>query len=402
MTAWKKIKNKYPQIGVVILAYVAFIALGMPDGLLGVAWPSIRNSFSVPLDSAGLLLFAGVTGYLTSSFMSGPLITRFGVGFVLAASCALTGIGLIGYTLVSFWWMMILLGVVAGLGAGAIDAGLNAYVAEHFKEGLMQWLHASYGIGITLGPIIMTTALMSFNSWRMGYCIVGGFQLLLAACFVMTLPTWDKKVSNVENKDSGNRTVQKTTMSETLRRPKVWLSALLFFIYTGCEVSLGIWAYTLLTESRGIKPEIAGLLVGSYWGTFTVGRFLAGFYAKRAGVNFLVISGLAAAIFGTILLWWNPATIINLIAVALIGFAIAPIFPAMVSGTSKRVGEHFTTNTIGLQMAAGAAGTAAVSGFVGVLARQISIEVVPVCLMILFSVLLGLYLLAIKSGTNNP
>jgi len=218
----------------------------------------------------------------------------------------------------------------------------------------------------------------------------------------MTLPVWDKKENNIENKDSKSTTAQKTTMRETLRRPQVWLSGLLFFIYTGGEVSLGIWAYTLLTESRGIKPEVAGLLVGSYWGTFTVGRFLAGFYARRWGVNLLVTGGLVAAIFGTLLLWWNPATITNLIAVALIGFAIAPIFPAMISTTSKRVGVNFASNTIGLQMALGSVGAAAIPGFVGVLARQISIEVVPVCLFILFSVQFGLYLFSLKCGTNNP
>src|SRR4030042_9398 len=145
MRALSKIKQ-YPKIGLVLLAYVAFIALGMPDGLLGVAWPSIRAGFSVPLDAVGLLLSAAVAGYLTSSFLSGPLIARLGVGNVLAASCAMTGAGLIGYTLAPAWWMMVLIGVVAGLGAGAIDAGLNTYVAAYFGEGLMQWLHACYGI----------------------------------------------------------------------------------------------------------------------------------------------------------------------------------------------------------------------------------------------------------------
>ncbi len=157
MKLWYKITH-YPKISLVILAFIAFIALGMPDGLLGVAWPSIRTSFSVPLDAIGMFLPVTVAGYLTSSFLSGPLISRWGIGKVLTASCALTGLALVGYTLVPVWWMMVMLGILAGLGAGAIDAGINSYVAAHFGEGLMQWLHASYGIGITLGPIIMTIA----------------------------------------------------------------------------------------------------------------------------------------------------------------------------------------------------------------------------------------------------
>jgi fucose permease len=349
---WIKVKQ-YPKIGLVVLAYIAFISLGMPDGLLGVAWPSVRASFSIPVDAVGLLLSATVAGYLTSSFLSGPLIARLGVGNVLAASCAMTGAGLIGYTLVPAWWMMVLLGVVAGLGAGAIDAGLNTYVAAYFGAGMMQWLHACYGIGVTLGPVIMTIALTAQNSWRVGYRVVGGFQLALAACFALTLPIWNQKEAPIGSEVPKRLTDYKTPLVKTMLQSRVWLSVLLFFLYTGSEVSLGTWAYTLLTESRGIHPQGAGLLVGSYWAFFTVGRILAGLYAKRVGVNRLVLGGLIAALLGAVLLWWNPANVANLIAVPLIGFAIAPIFPALVSGTSQRVGVHYAANTIGMQMAAG-------------------------------------------------
>jgi MFS family permease len=146
------------KLPLILLAFIAFVALGMPDGLLGVGWPSIRSDFSMPLDAIGVFLIAVVIGYMTSSFLSGTLLARMGVGRMLAASCLLTGLSLIGYTLVPQWWMMVLLGVFAGLGAGAIDAGLNTYVAAHFGEGLMQWLHASWGVGITLGPLSLDFA----------------------------------------------------------------------------------------------------------------------------------------------------------------------------------------------------------------------------------------------------
>jgi fucose permease len=382
----------YSKLSLILLAYLAFIALGMPDGLLGIAWPSIRVGFSIPLDSLGLLLFAGVTGYMTSSFLSGVLIARMGVGNLLAVSCALTGMALVGDTLVPSWWMMVLLGVVAGLGAGAIDAGLNTYVAAHFGEGLMQWLHASYGIGVTLGPIIMTLSLTALNSWRVGYRIVGGFQFFMAASFVLTLSLWNAR--DDASKESGQEkrlTDYKTPMGETMRQPRVWLSVLLFFLYVGAEVTLGTWAYSLLTESRGVPPQTAGFWAGSYWATFTIGRVLAGLYAKRLGINTLVQGGVVLAFLGAALLWWNPSQLVNLLAVALMGFAIAPVFPALMSGTSRRVGVHFTANTIGMQMAASGLGTAIIPSLVGVLARQISLEVVPVCLVILFAGLFGAY-----------
>lgn len=392
--------KRYSRLSQILLAYVAFIALGMPDGLLGVAWPSIRAHFSIPLDAIGMLLTAAVAGYMTSSFLSGPLITRLGVGRVLAASCAMTGVALISYTLVPSWWMMVALGVMAGLGAGAIDAGLNTYVAAHFGEGLMQWLHASYGIGVTLGPIIMTIALTSLDSWQMGYRVVGGFQLALAACFVLTLAMWNKKETSVGSEEPKRLTDYKTPMGETLRQPRVWLSALLFFLYCGAEVALGTWTYSLLIGSRGIAPAIAGLWAGSYWATFTIGRMAGGLYAKRVGVNLMVLGGLAGAFCGAALLGWNPSPSANLLAVALIGFSIAPIFPALMSGTSQRVGAHFAANTIGLQMAAVGLGTAVIPSLVGVLARQVSLEIVPISMAVVFAALFGLYALAIRSSSK--
>ncbi len=395
MSFFTKVKQ-YPKTGLVILSFIAFVALGMPDGLLGVAWPSIRSGFSIPLDALGMFLTALVIGYMTSSFFSGPIVTRVGVGKVLAISCTLTGIALFGYTFVPEWWMMVLLGVVAGFGAGAIDAGLNTYVAAHFSEGLMQWLHASWGVGITLGPIIMTLGLSATDTWHTGYRIVGGFQLFLAACFVLTLPMWTDNDKPTAHDEPKKLTDYKTPMSETMRQPRVWMSALLFFLYVGAEGALGTWIYTLLTESRGIDPTLAGFWAGSYWATFTVGRVIAGLFANRIGTNKLVIGGLIGALIGAVLLVWNPSEAVNLLAVAIIGFCIAPIFPAMMSGTSKRVGEHFAANTIGMQMTATGLGTAVIPGVMGVVAKQVSLETIPLILLGVYVGLLGVYLAVSK------
>ena len=392
----KRIKD-HPKFGLILLAYIAFIALGMPDGLMGVAWPSIRNGFSIPLDALGSLLAVSVTGYIISSFISGRLISRLGVGRILAVSCAMTGLALLGYTLVPQWWMMVSLAIFSGLGAGAIDSGLNAYVASHFSEGLMQWLHASYGVGVTIGPLIMTLALNSFNSWRVGYLITASFQLLLALIFSLTLPMWKDNVQSDGVEKPKILTDYKTSLRETLHQSQVWLSLLQFFLYVGSEVSIGIWTYSLLTESRGIQPETAGLWTGSYWAMFTVGRAVAGLFAKKVGVNKLVIGSLGLAISMAGLLWWNPAPWTNLVAVALIGLAIAPIFPALVSGTSQRVSPRFAANTIGMQMSASGLASVVIPSLLGVLARYINLEVIPIYLFALFVAQVGLYLLGMKS-----
>lgn len=395
MSIWKRVR-RYPRLGLVLLAFIAFVALGLPDGLLGVGWPSIRASFSIPLDAIGMFLAACVAGYTTSSFLSGFLLSRLGVGRMLAASCLLTGLALLGYTFVPQWWMMVLLGVFSGLGAGAIDAGLNTYVAAHFGEGLMQWLHASWGVGITAGPLIMTLGLSAQNTWRLGYRVVGGFQIVLAACFALTMAMWGRKGAQAGGEPQKRLTDYRTPVGETLRWPQVWLSVVLFFLYVGTEGSLGTWTYTLLTESRGVDKTLAGFFAGSYWFTFTAGRIVAGLFARRLGVHKLVLGGVVGALLGTGLLAWNPIEVANVAAVGIIGLSIAPIFPAMMSGTRMRVGDRYAANTIGMQMAATGLGAAVIPGLMGVLARRLSLEVIPVCLLAILAGLLGVYLLAAR------
>lgn len=387
-------KKQVPKIGLILLVFLAFISLGLPDGLLGVAWPTIHTDFHISLDSLGMLLYACTAGYLTSSFFSGKVISRWGVGGVLAASCALTGLGLIGYTLVPAWWMMVALGVVAGLGAGAIDSGLNTYVAANFKESLMQWMHACYGIGVTLGPIIMTNGLQLLGSWRIGYVIVGVAQLALALSFLFSLKMW-RQPDTEQPDESKQITDYRTPIRETLRSPMVWLSALLFFIYTGTEAALGTWVYTLLTQSRHIDTQIAGYLSSSYWITFTIGRALAGLCTHKIKIPNLLRISICCAIAGAVLLLWNPSNVVSIIGVAIIGFSIAPIFPGLVSDTSARVGDRHTANTIGMQMCGAGLGAATIPTVIGILAENVSLESIPVCMVVLYFTLLGFYTLSL-------
>jgi fucose permease len=229
--------------------------------------------------------------------------------------------------------------------------------------------------------------------------VVSVFQIVMAACFALTLPLWDQRRKPTEVAEPMRLTDYKTPLRETLRHPRVWLSALLFFLYVGAEVSLGTWTYSLLVEARGVNPTTAGFWAGSYWATFTVGRILAGLYAKRIGVKLLVKISLVSALLGSVILVWNPSQLANVIAVALIGFSIAPIFPALISGTSERVGEHLAANTIGMQMTASGLGTAVIPSLLGVLARRFSLEAIPVCLVGVFAILLGFFLLS--SQTNQ-
>jgi fucose permease len=383
-------------VGLILLIFIAFIALGMPDGLLGVGWPSIRASFNVPIDALGALLFVSMIGYLTSSFLSGELTRRWGVGRLLTVSCALTGAGLIGYTFVPQWWMMVALGLAAGMGAGGIDSSLNAYVARHYSAGLMQWLHASYGVGITAGPLIMTVALTNFQEWRLGYLLVGAVQLVLAVTFWVTLPIWQQ--NNNTTVEMPTEPQEEVNLGQTLKHHRVWLSMLLFFFYVGSEVTMGTWVYSLLTEGRGVEPQLAGYFAGSYWFTFTVGRILAGLVTRKINIQSLVKVCIVAALLAGVVLGLNLSTWVNLAAVSVIGFAFAPIFPGLISGTPRRVGQQHSNNSIGMQTAAGSLGGTALTSLVGVLARSYGLEVVPSAMVAFLVCLLVGYIIFERRG----
>lgn len=376
-------------LALVILTFVAFVSLGMPDGLLGVAWPRMRLAFGQQLDALGLLLGSMTAGYLVSSFAVGWIMRRLGVGRLLGFSSLATAAALLAYTLVPWWFLVLPFGALAGLGAGAIDAGLNSYVEANFGEGLMQWLHASFGIGITMGPAIMTAGIALFDAWRPGYWIVAALQLILAGIFLVRHKQWDAPAAPEASEKPAPAATPASqpaaqgrvdhSFGHTLRWWRSWVSALVFFLYCGVELGIGHWAYTILTEARQVEPGLAGLLVTLYWGMFTVGRILAGFAARRLGAMQLVWGGMALALAGLGLFAWNPVPLVGFAGLALIGLAIAPIFPGLVSSTAQRVGDGHTASTIGMQMSFASLGVGILPGLYGSLAKIMELDIIPVC-----------------------
>lgn len=366
-----------------ILAYIGFISIGLPDGLLGVAWPSVRESFHISLDDTGALLGAVAVGYLIASFNNGPVVARLGVGLVLTVSSLIVGVGLFGYALSPLWYAMIVAGFAVGVGSGAVDAGLNTYVATHYSPAVLNWLHASFGLGTALGPAIMTLILNGGMSWRWGYVLIGGSQLALAVCFGLTMNQWLKPgPSHQPPSSSAAGADTEPDTRHVLQLPVVWGSVLLFFIYAGAEVSVGQWAYTLFTESRSIKPVTAGIWVSIYWGVFTIGRLLAGVIANRLSPDMLLRFGMAGALCGSLLIWWNLTPFISLIALAFIGFSFAPVFPSLISSTPARVGANHTATVIGFQVGAASLGVALLPGLAGILAERMTLEVIGPFLVI--------------------
>jgi fucose permease len=380
-------ERKYSLL-LVGLAYLSFVSLGLPDGLNGVAWPSIRAYFHLPVDALGLLLVMFTAGYLVSSFSSGRLLALMSLGTLLALSCLATALSLIGYALAPAWWVMVALGSVAGLGAGAIDAGLNTFAATQFSARMVSWLHACYGIGAASGPVIMTSVLAGHHPWQRGYLIVGGWQLLLAVCFGVTRNWWPRAApaSKVSSAIAGAR----ASNLSTLKLPVVRWSIAVFFVYTGIEAAAGIWAYSLFTESRAVPMMTAGMWVSVYWGALTVGRLLSGLVVGFVPMHRLLRVCFVSIALGATLIWLGGAGFPSFAGLGLMGLASAPVFPSMISATPMRLGEGHTSNGIGFQIAAAVLGQSLLPGLVGVLAGKLGLEAIGPTLLVAACLLLVL------------
>lgn len=370
----------------VFLASVAFVSLGLPDGIVGVAWPSIRASFGLPIDALGALLVAFTSGYVASSFSSGFVLARMGLGTLLALSCLLTSVSLMGYAATPFWWPMVGLAAVAGVGAGAIDAGINAYASLHLGPRLMSWLHACWGVGAATGPLVMTAVLQSGRPWQRGYLIVGLAQLLLAAAFALSAPEWTRGVAPAAGSINAATTPPAVA---SVRRGATWLGVLTFFIYTGLEGAFGVWSYTVLTEGRGVSAPMAGVCVSAFWGGLTVGRLLGALAGGSIPVTrtlrvCLLVIALASATFAADLS--QPVTFA---AVVVAGIACGPVFPSLMSTTEARLGAPYVARAVGFQIGAAALGAAILPAAIGWVAGRVGLESVGGMLLLLALVVLG-------------
>ncbi len=376
------------HLALVSLAFVAFISLGLPDGVLGVAWPSVRHGFGLPVSRLGLLLVCGTAGYLTASLSSGPITVRMGVGRLLAWSTAAAGLGLAGLALAPSWWWLLPGMFLGGLGAGGIDAGLNAFAAERFSARMMSWLHACYGVGATLGPLLMTAVLVLGQSWRWGYAVLALVMGVLACLFACTLRLWGVRAHEPHAPEP-----VRAPFRATLRLPLAWVHVGVFWLYCGLEVCVGQLVYTLFTEGRGVRPEVAGPVVAGYWASLTVGRIVFGWLAAGWSRDRILRVGTLTAPVAVALVWADLSDWASFAGLWLLGFALAPIFPMMVSATPARMGRAHGPNAVGMQMSAASLGVAILPGVGAVLMRRLGLEAVGG-----FMLALSLGVLALQEG----
>lgn len=351
--------------------YLGFISLGLPDGTLGVAWPQMHQALHLPIGLAGTLLLIITLLATVSGFSSGKIIARFRTGPVVLVSCVLTGSALLVISYAHGLPWLMLAALPLGLGAGAVDAGLNGYVARHYSGRHMSWLHACWGIGATCGPLIMSAALTRPGGWRDGYLTLGVVQLTLAALFLATLRLWTL-VPERSHAEAAAHTSERppTTLANSLPG---WLSAGIFATYVGVESTAGLWASSILVVSRGVSLETAGLCGAAYYGSITTGRILSGFIVDRFGNRRLVNLGATVALLGSALFCFAPNTPTAGLALILLGLGFAPIYPGLMHEVPRRFAPEAVQVVIGRQSGASYLGAAFLPAAAGFLA-QFSLE----------------------------
>ena len=376
------------------IIYIAFVSLGLPDSLIGAGWPVMHRDLDVPVAFAGIVTMIIAGGTILSSLASERITRRFGAGLVTAVSVGLTAAALVGFSVSGSFWMLCLWAIPFGLGAGAVDAALNNYVALHYAARHMNWLHSCWGLGASISPFIMSYALTAELGWSSAYLIVGLIQAALTFVLLVSLPLWGKvnrltaDEHTTEAEPSGKGTPH-VPLARALRIPGVVSILIAFFAYCALETTVILWASTWLVTDRGVGAATAAAFASLFLLGITAGRFLAGFFADRMGDRQLIRGGFATVGVGVVLLALPLQTdALALAGLVLAGLGCAPIYPAIIHSTPVNFGRRNSQAIIGIQMAAAYTGSTFAPPLFGVLSAWTGMWVFPLFLGAL--VVLGL------------
>ncbi len=365
-----------------IIIYLSFISLGLPDGLLGSAWPSMYEGLGVPVSYAGIISMIISGGTILSALFSEKLINRLGTGLVTAVSVAMTALALFGFSVGTEFWHFCLWGIPYGLGAGSVDAALNNFVALHYKSRHMSWLHCFWGVGCSIGPYVMAYFLTGGGNWSNGYLAVSVLQIVLTGILIFSLPLWKKKTAEVFS--SATDTYAKPLgMKSTIAIRGVKEVMITFFCYCALEQTAGLWAVSYVVFEKGIAASAAAKWGAIFYLGITVGRFINGILTAKFTDKQLIRMGLGiltAGILTLVLPLGIPGIIIGL---SMIGLGCAPVYPCLIHATPKHFGKDASQAVIGMQMASAYVGSTLVPPLFGLLADEISISLFPVFLVVI-------------------
>ena len=366
--------------------YLAFISLGLPDSLLGSAWPMMHTQMGVNVSWAGIVSVIICCGTVCSSLLSDRLTRKFGTGVVTTVSVFLTAAALLGFSVSTRFWMLCVFAIPYGLGAGSIDAALNNYVVLHYASRHMSWLHCMWGIGASIGPSIMSLCLSAGLGWPAGYQTIGLIQLVLSAIMLVSMPLWRKSA------DSGSEEpAAPVSLKEVLRMPGVKAMIVAFFCYCGAESTVFLWAGSYMVLNRGVSEETAAIFVAIFYFGMTAGRALNGFLTMRWNNATLIRLGTAIMLLGMLLLLIPSQNILLVLGLGLTGLGFAPVYPCIIHSTPGLFGKEHSHTIIGIQMAGAYLGALLMPPLFGWIADLIHIRLFPVYLLLLSGLMLFFY-----------
>lgn len=367
------------------IIYLAFISLGLPDALLGSAWPTMYTEFGVPVSYAGIISMIIALGTIISSLQSDRLTRRFGTGKVTAVSVGITAAALLGFSFTHSFWLLCLWAVPYGLGAGSVDASLNNYVALHYKSRHMSWLHCMWGVGATAGPYIMGFALSSGQKWNSGYLYIAVLQIILTGILVFSLPLWKGRSAGGETDSVAEG--KALSLGEIIRIPGAREIMLCFFCYCALEQTSGLWASSYLTLFKSIPAETAARFAGLFYIGITVGRALSGFLTMKLNDVQMIRLGQGIIAAGILTLFLPGPAFLSLAGLILIGLGCAPVYPCIIHSTPARFGADKSQAVIGVQMASAYIGTCIMPPIFGLIASHISVGLFPLYLLLILIIM---------------
>lgn len=387
-----------------IIIYVSFISLGLPDSLLGSAWPTMFTEFNVPVSFAGIVSMIIALGTIISSLASDFLNKKFGTGLVTTISVGMTALALLLFSFCNNFWLLCLFAIPYGLGAGGVDAALNNYVALNYSGKHMSWLHCMWGVGTIIGPSIMGALLTAGKSWNAGYGAVSLIQIVLTVILVVSLPLW-KKVQKEplldSEKDEAKENKKAKSFCSILKTPGALAIMITFFCYCALEQTTMLWASSYFVLHDGVSEELSATLAGLFFIGITLGRFINGFATIKLSDKTLILIGQAIITVGIIVLAVPFGKVSTLIGIVLIGLGCAPIYPCIIHSTPYRFGKENSGALIGVQMASAYIGTCFAPPLFGLIANHLSISLLPLYLAVLIVLMATSYQILLKKTAQN-
>ena len=383
-----------------VIIYLAFISLGLPDSLLGAAWPSIYPELNVPVSYAGIISMIIALGTIVSSLQSDRLTRKLGTGKVTAISVAMTAAALFGFSISHSFVLLCLIAVPYGLGAGSVDASLNNYVALHYKSRHMSWLHCMWGIGAATGPYVMGYALTNGMGWNSGYRIIGLLQVVLTVILFLSLPLW-KGRPQTESEGNSSGVSKALSLKEVLHISGAKEIMVCFFCYCAVEQTTGLWASCYLTIFKGISTETAARYASLFFIGITIGRAISGFITMKLNDAQMVRLGQGIIALGILIMLVPAGNTLSFAGLILIGLGCAPVYPCLLHSTPAHFGAERSQAVIGVQMASAYVGTCLMPPLFGLIANYVSVSLLPLYLLILLACMVVMHEMLSKKAAET-